>query len=158
MRTVASGEDAAPSSAPRDWPLTVDPGRARAFLEHHHRAVLATFRADGRPQLSPVVCGLHDDGRVAVSTRETAMKARNVRRDGRVSLCVLSDGFYGEWVQVDGTAELVPLPGAMEGLVALYRRVAGEHEDWDEFRRAMHEERRVLMLIAIERAGPDRAG
>jgi PPOX class probable F420-dependent enzyme len=136
----------------------VDLAAARAFLEDHHRAVLATTRADGRPQLSPVVCGLHDDGRVAVSTRETAIKARNARRDPRVSLCVLSDRFFGEWVQLDGTAELVALPAAMDGLVALYRRVAGEHEDWGEFRRAMHEERRVLMLVEIERAGPDRAG
>lgn len=136
----------------------VDLDRARAFLEGNHRTVLITLRADGRPQASPVVCGLLDDGRVGVSSRETAMKVRNLRRDPRVSLCVLNDGFFGDWIQVDGTAEVVPLPEAMDGLVALYRTVAGEHPDWDEYRTAMAEQRRVLVRVAVERAGPDHSG
>ncbi len=136
----------------------MDPDRARAFLAEHHRAVLVTERGDGRPQTSPVVCGLDDGGRVVISTRETAMKVHNVRRRPDVSLCVLSDGFFGPWIQVDGTADLLPLPGAMDGLIALYRQVAGEHPDWDDFRSAMERERRVLLRVEIERAGPDRQG
>ncbi len=117
-----------------------------------------TFRSDGRPQTSPVVCGLDDGGKLAISTRETAAKTHNVRRDPRVSLCVLSEDFFGEWLQVDGRAEVVPLPQAMEGLVELYRTIAGEHPDWAEFRAAMEQQRRVLLRVEIERAGPDRHG
>lgn len=136
----------------------MDIEEARAFLADHHRAVLITLRTDGRPQASPVMAAVDAAGKVAISTRETAMKTRNARRDPRVSLCVLSEGFVGPWVQVDGRAEIVPLPEAMPGLIDLYRRVAGEHPDWDDFRAAMHRERRVLLGVEIERAGPERSG
>ena len=131
---------------------------ARNFLRDHHHTVLSTFRADGRPQLSPIDCGVDDQGAVIFSSRETAMKVRNLRRDNRASLCVLSEGFYGPWVQVDGTASIVSLPEAMEGLVDYYRRLAGEHPDWDDYRRALEKERRVLVRVAMQRAGPDRSG
>ena len=132
--------------------------QARAFIREHHHAVMATRRRDGSPQLSPIACNVDADGRVVVSSRETALKVGNVRRDPRVSLCVLSDGFFGEWIQVDGTATVVSLPEAMEPLVEYYRTTAGEHPDWDEYRAAMQTERRVIVRIALERAGPDRAG
>jgi PPOX class probable F420-dependent enzyme len=131
---------------------------ARGFIAAHHRAVLATFRTDGRPQLSPVTCVVDADGRVIVSTRETAVKVRNLRRDPRAALCVFTDNFFGQWVQVEGTAEVVPLPGAMDGLVDYYRRASGEHPDWDDYRAAMVRDRRVLVRITIERAGPDVSG
>ncbi len=131
---------------------------ARDFIRNNHRAVLMTTRANGDPQLSPVVCGVDADGRVAVSTRETALKVKNLRRNPRASLCVLNDGFFGDWVQVDGTAEIVSLPDAMELLVEYYRSLAGEHPDWDEYRAAMERERRVLVRIELDRAGPDRSG
>jgi PPOX class probable F420-dependent enzyme len=95
---------------------------------------------------------------VVVSTRETAIKTKNLRRDSRVSLCVLSDGFYGDWVLADGRATIVSLPEAMEGLVEYYRRVAGEHPDWDDYRAAMERERRVLVRISIDRVGPNKSG
>ena len=136
----------------------MDPDTAREFVRTHHHAVLMTTRRDGRPQLSPVACAVDDGGRVVVSTRETARKTTNARRDARVSLCVLSDGFFGDWIQVDGTAEVVSLPDAMELLVDYYRSVSGEHPDWDEYRAAMERERRVVLRVTIERAGPDRAG
>lgn len=131
---------------------------AREFVRSHHRAVIATRRRDGSPQLSPVVCGVDDAGFVVVSTRETAMKTKNLRRDPAVSLCVFDDAFFGEWVQVDGRATVVSLPEAMDGLVEYYRSVAGEHHDWDDYRDAMVRDRRVLVRIAIDRAGPDRSG
>jgi PPOX class probable F420-dependent enzyme len=134
----------------------MDLDRARDFIREHRRAVMATHRKDGWPQLSPVACNVDAAGFVVVSTRETAVKTRNLRRDPRVSLCVLSDGY--EWVQVDGRAEIVSLPEAMEPLVDYYRRTAGEHPDWDDYRAAMERERRVVVRITIERAGPDVAG
>jgi PPOX class probable F420-dependent enzyme len=86
------------------------------------------------------------------------MKVVNLRRDPSASLCVFADSFFGDWVQIDGRAEVVSLPDAMEPLVDYYRRVAGEHPDWDDYRNAMERERRVIVRIAVERAGPDRAG
>ncbi len=136
----------------------MDLDEARTFLRVHHRAVLVTRRANGDPQLSPVVCAINADGMVAVSTREAAMKVKNLRRDPRVSLCVLNDGFFGDWIQVDGTATILSLPEAMEPLVEYYRSLAGEHPDWDDYRAAMARDRRVLVRIDIERAGPDRSG
>jgi PPOX class probable F420-dependent enzyme len=136
----------------------MDLGTAREFLRAHHRAVLATSRADGRPQLSPVAATVDDEGRVLISTRETAIKTRNLRRDPRASLCVLNDGFYGDWIQAEGMAEVVPLPEAMEILVSYYRSVAGEHPDWDDYRAAMERERRVIVRITMTRAGPDISG
>ena len=131
---------------------------ARQLVREHRRAILATRRADGRPQMSPVLAGIDADGKVIISTRETAIKTHNLRRDPHASLCVISDAFFGAWAQIDGTAEIASLPDAMEGLVDYYRRVSGEHPDWDDYRRAMERERRVLVRISIEQAGPNRAG
>jgi len=136
----------------------VDPQQVREFLRAHHRAVLATTRADGRPQLSPVTATVDDQGRILVSTRETAVKARNLARDPRASLCLLTDGFFGEWMQAEGTAEIVHLPEAMDLLVDYYRRISGEHPDWDDYRSAMRRDRRVMVRITISRAGPDTSG
>ena len=132
--------------------------RAREFMRVNHRAVLATRRSDGLPQLSPVTVGVGGDGRVLISTRETAMKTKNLARDPHASLCVLNDGFFGEWVQADGTAEIIHLPEAMDLLVDYYRRVSGEHPDWDDYRDAMRRDRRVIAAITLTRAGPDRSG
>ena len=136
----------------------MDIDEAREFARSNHRAVLATTRRDGRPQLSPVTVGVNRDGRLMVSTRETAMKTKNARRDPRVSLCVMNDAFFGPWAQVEGTAEVVELPAAMDLLVEYYREIAGEHPDWDDYRAAMGRERRVMLLIDIERAGPTVSG
>jgi PPOX class probable F420-dependent enzyme len=131
---------------------------ALRFAGENHHAVLATYRRDGRPQLSPVMVGVDADGRVVVSSRETAVKTRNARRNPAVSVCVFADSFYGPWVQIDGPAEVVSLPEAMEGLVDYYRRMAGEHPDWDDYRDAMRREQRVLLRILPERAGPNISG
>jgi PPOX class probable F420-dependent enzyme len=136
----------------------MDPQRVREFLRVHHHAVLATTRTDGRPQLSPVTAGVDDEGRILVSTRETAMKARNLARDPHASLCLLNDGFFGEWMQAEGTAEIVRLPEAMDLLVDYYRRISGEHPDWNDYRDAMRREQRVMVRITITRAGPDASG
>jgi PPOX class probable F420-dependent enzyme len=131
---------------------------ARAFVGRHHRAVLATRTEDGGVQQSPVLVGVDAEGRFVVSSRETAYKTQNLRRDPWAQLCVLPDGFFGEWVYVEGRAEVVSLPEAMEPLVEYYRGVSGEHDDWDDYRRSMEAERRVLIRITGQRAGPDRKG
>jgi PPOX class probable F420-dependent enzyme len=136
----------------------VDTGRAAGFLRAHHRAVLATSRSDGMPQLSPVTCTVDDEGRVLISTRETAVKTKNLRRRPRASLCVFTDTFFGEWVQVEGNTEIISLPDAMDLLVEYYRRVSGEHPDWEDYRAAMIRDRRVIVRITITRAGPDVGG
>jgi PPOX class probable F420-dependent enzyme len=135
----------------------VDIEGARSFLREHHRAVLSTFRADGRPQMSPVSIAVDAEGRPVVSTRETAYKVRHLRRDPRVSVCAFSEDFW-DWIQIEGTATVVPLPEAMEPLVDYYRSVQGEHPDWDDYRRAMQDQQRVIVRIDIERAGPNSHG
>jgi PPOX class probable F420-dependent enzyme len=136
----------------------MDTGRAADFLRAHHRAVLATSRSDGRPQLSPVTCTVDDENRVLISTRETALKTRNLRRRPQASLCVFTDNFFGEWVQVEGDVEIIPLPDAMDLLVQYYRSISGEHPDWDDYRAAMVRDQRVIVRITITRAGPDASG
>jgi PPOX class probable F420-dependent enzyme len=136
----------------------MDLDEARGFVREHHRGVLATSHPDGRPQLSPVLAGVDNAGRVMISSRETAYKVRNLRRDPRATYCGFTEGFFGPWVQIEGPAEIVSLPDAMDGLVAYQRALSGEHPDWDEYREAMQRERRVLIVITVERAGPDRRG
>ena len=119
---------------------------------------MATTRSDGRPQLSPVNAVVDDEGRVVISTRETAVKTKNLRRDPHISLCVITDKFYGGWAQVEGQAEIIPLPEAMDLLVDYYRRAAGEHPDWEDYRAAMERDKRVVVRFAIERAGPNVEG
>jgi len=128
------------------------------FIRQHHRAVLATYRRDGSVQLSPVAATVDAEGRVVISTRETALKTSNLRRDPRASVCVMNDRFFGEWHVVEGTVEIVSLPDAMEPLVDYYRRTSGEHPDWDDYRAAMQRERRVLVRLTVQRSGPRQQG
>jgi PPOX class probable F420-dependent enzyme len=132
--------------------------RALDFVREHHHAVMLTRRRDGSPQMSPIACNVDADSRIVVSTRETAMKTTHLRRDPHVVLCVLSDGFFGDWIQIEGVAEIVSLPEAMEPLVDYYRTTSGEHPDWDDYRAAMVRDQRVIVRITPERAGPDRSG
>ncbi len=136
----------------------VDSGELLEFCRPRHRVVLLTTRGDGSPQASPVSCGVDGAGRFVISTYPERAKTANLRRDPRASLVVLSDEWDGPWVQVDGDAEVLDLPDALEPLVDYYRSISGEHPDWDEFRSAMEEQRRVLLRVEIERAGPDRSG
>ena len=136
----------------------MDIDQARDFIRGNHRGILLTRRSDGGPQMSPIVAGVDSDGCIVVSSRETAYKVKNLRRDPRASVCMFTDGFYGGWTQVDGVAGIVSLPEAMDALIDYYRLLSGEHPDWDEYRAAMRDERRVLIRISPERAGPTRFG
>ncbi len=136
----------------------METSEALDFVRQHHRGVLATTRADGQPQLSPVTGAVDEQGRIIVSSRETAYKVRNLRRQPYASYCGFTDRFFGDWVQVEGPVEVVPLPEAMELLVAYYRSVSGEHPDWDDYRAAMERDQRVIVAITPERVGPNRSG
>ncbi|MEE1942207.1 PPOX class F420-dependent oxidoreductase [Streptomyces sp. TRM 70361] len=128
------------------------------FLRPRHRAVLLTRRADGSPQGSPVACGVDGGGRIVVSTYPERAKTRNARRDPAVSVIVLSDDFNGPWVQVDGTAEVLDVPEAVEPLVEYFRSISGEHPDWDEYREAMVRQGKSLLRITPARWGPVATG
>jgi PPOX class probable F420-dependent enzyme len=131
---------------------------ALEFLRQHPRGVLATYRRDGQAQLSPVIAAVDAEARVVISTREGAMKTLNIRRKPRAAFCVLSERFYGEWHSLEGSVEIVTLPEALELLVDYYRRVSGEHPDWQEYRDAMVSEHRVLLRITVDRSGPTTQG
>ena len=128
------------------------------FLRPRHRAVLITTRSDGRPQSSPLSCGVDAEGRLVLSTYPQRAKTANVRRDPRVSLCVLSDDWDGPYVHVDGHAEVLDMPDALDGLVEYFRAISGEHPDWDDYRAAMHRQNKSLIRITIDRWGPIATG
>ncbi|SCG61361.1 PPOX class F420-dependent oxidoreductase [Micromonospora humi] len=136
----------------------VDRDALTEFLRPRHRVVLMTTRADGRPQSSPVSCGVDAEGRLVISTYPERAKVTNIRRDPRVSACVLSDDWNGPWVQVDGVAEVLDLPAALEPLVDYFRSISGEHPDWDEYRAAMVAQGKSLIRVTIESWGPIATG
>ncbi|WP_322759720.1 PPOX class F420-dependent oxidoreductase [Frankia sp. Cr2] len=131
---------------------------ARTYIRENHHAVLATFRRDGTPQMSPIAVGVGTDGAVIISSRETAYKVRNLHRDPRATVCVIPAAFYGPWIQVSGRARIISLPTAMETLVYYYRSLSGEHPDWDDYRAAMVRDQRCVISIEIDNAGPDHSG
>lgn len=128
------------------------------FVRPRHRAVVDTRRSDGRPQLSPVTCGIDTAGRIVVSTYPGRAKAVNARRDPAVSVLVLSDEWDGPWVRIDGVAEVIDPPDSVEPLVEYYRSISGEHPDWDEYRLAMARQGKSLLRITIDGWGPVATG
>jgi PPOX class probable F420-dependent enzyme len=136
----------------------MDIDAALDFLRSNHRAVMAPSRSDGTTQMSPVTVGVDSAGRVVVSSRETAYKVRHLRALPYAAICAFTDRFFGDWVQVEGPVEIVPLPEAMEPLVEYYRAISGEHPDWDDYRAAMERDRRVILRMSVERAGPTVSG
>jgi PPOX class probable F420-dependent enzyme len=128
------------------------------FVRPRHHAILLTTRSDGRPQGSPLTCGVDDAGRIVVSTYPERAKARNAKRDPRASVIVLSDDFGGPWVQIDGTAEVIDAPESVEPLVEYFRNISGEHPDWDEYRAAMIRQGKSLIRVTPERWGPIATG
>jgi PPOX class probable F420-dependent enzyme len=128
------------------------------FVRPRHQLLLATTRADGRPQLSPVTGGVDPDGRIVISSYPGRAKTVNAEREPHVSICVLSDDFGGAWVQVDGDAEVLHMPAAEDALVEYFRCISGEHSDWDEYRRAMRLQNKSLIRITPTRWGPIATG
>jgi PPOX class probable F420-dependent enzyme len=133
---------------------TVDTDELLRFVRPRHHMILLTHRRDGSAQLSPVTGGVDEDGRIVIATYPERAKVANLRRDPASSVLVLSDEFNGEWVQVDGTAQVLDLPDALEPLVEYFRSISGEHSDWDEYRQAMRDQGKCLIRITPTRWGP----
>ena len=136
----------------------VSRGELLEFIRTHHHAIVITVRGDGRPQASPVTCGVDDEGRIVIATYPERAKTRNARRDPRVSVLFLSDDFGGAWVQVDGTGEVLDVPDAVEPLVDYFRAISGEHPDWAEYREAMLKQGKSLLRVTPDRWGPVATG
>ena len=128
------------------------------FARPRHHAILITARPDGSPQASPVTCGIDAAGRVVISTYPERAKAVNARRSGQASVVVLSDDFGGPWMQLDGDAEVLDMPDALDALVDYYRSISGEHPDWDEYREAMRRQGKSLIRVTPRRWGPIATG
>lgn len=128
------------------------------FVRPRHRMVLTTFRSDGSLQSSPVSGGVDAQGRIVVASYPQRAKSANIRRRPRASVVVLSDEFDGPYVQIDGPAEVVELPEAVEPLVDYFRSIAGEHPDWDEYRRAMRDQGKCLIRLSPQWWGPVATG
>ena len=136
----------------------VSRGELLEFIRTRHHAIVITVRGDGRPQASPVTCGVDDEGRIVIATYPERAKTRNARRDPRVSVLFLSDDFGGAWVQVDGTGEVLDVPDAVEPLVDYFRAISGEHPDWAEYREAMLKQGKSLLRVTPDRWGPVATG
>lgn len=128
------------------------------FIRPRHRMVLTTFRAGESLQSSPVTGGVDQDGRIVIATYPQRAKTANIRRRPRASVVIMSDDFNGPYVQVDGHAEVIDLPAALNPLVEYFRSVAGEHPDWDEYRQAMLDQRKCLIRVTPQRWGPVATG
>ncbi len=132
----------------------VDRAEMEKFVRPRHRGVLLTTRRDGRPQSSLVTLGLDTSGRVVVSSYPERAKSINAKRNPAASMVVMSDEFGGEWIQLDGTAEVLDMPEALDGLVEYFRVISGEHPDWDEYRQAMAHQGKCLIRLTIDQWGP----
>jgi len=136
----------------------VDRAALLDFVRPRHHCLLLTTRADGSPQLSPVTCGIDGEDRLVIATYPDRAKTVNAKRNPTVSACILSDDFGGAWVQLDGTAEVLDMPAALDGLVEYFRCISGEHSDWDEYKSAMAKQGKSLIRMTIERWGPIATG
>ena len=128
------------------------------FVRARHNHILVTTRQDGSAQLSPVTAGVDAEGRIVIATYPERAKVVNLRRHPSCSVLVLSDDFGGAWVQVDGRAEVLDLPAALDPLVDYFRSISGEHSDWAEYRRAMIEQGKSIVRVTPERWGPVATG
>ena len=137
---------------------TVDLNALCEFIRPRHHMILVTRRRDRSPQLSPVTGGLDESGRIVIATYPERAKVTNLRRDPAAAVMVLSDEWNGAWVQVDGTAEVLDLPDALEPLVEYFRGISGEHPDWAEYRQAMVDQGKCLIRITPTRWGPVATG
>ena len=130
------------------------PDNIREFISENDKAVLSTFRRSGAAQLSIVVVGNYGDG-AAFTTTEDRAKLANLRRDPRCSLLVSQDSWWG-FVVLEGTARVMAADNTdpeelKQAFREVYRSISGEHPDWDEYDRAMVEDRRAVVVVVPER-------
>jgi PPOX class probable F420-dependent enzyme len=128
---------------------------AQKFLHQNHRACIAVRQTDGWPQMTFVTPGIDPEGRVIITSRGTTYKVKHLRRDSRVSMLIFGEQYSGsKFVQIHGRAEIIEQPQAMETLIYWYKQVRGEHKNWDDYRKQMIEQKRVIIRVNIEKVGP----
>ena len=128
---------------------------AQKFLQQNHRACIAVRQKDGWPQMTLVSPGIDADGRVIITSRARTYKVKYLRRDPRVSMLVFGEQYSGsKFVQIHGRAEIIELPDAMDPLIYWYKQVRGEHKSWEQYKKQMAEEKRVIIRVTIEKVGP----
>lgn len=125
--------------------------RVRDFLEDNHTAVQTTLRRDGSPHVAVIGVGLVD-GKLWSSSTQTRVRTKHLRRDPRSTLCVLDVRERQRWLGLECTVTILDGPDAVEQNLALYRTLAGEPDDVDEYRRAMVAEQRIVFEFAIHKA------
>ena len=129
--------------------------QAKAFLQQNHRACIAVRQKDGWPQMTLVTPGIDAQGRVLMTSRGTTYKVKHIRRDPRVSMLIFGEQYSGsKFVQIHGTAEIIDQPEAMNALIYWYKQVRGEHKNWDDYKKQMQDEKRVIIRVNIEKVGP----
>lgn len=129
--------------------------QAKAFLQQNHRACIAVRQKDGWPQMTLVTPGIDAQGRVLMTSRGTTYKVKHIRRDPRVSMLIFGEQYSGsKFVQIHGTAEIVDQPEAIDALVYWYKQVRGEHKNWNDYKKQMQDEKRVIIRVNIEKVGP----
>jgi len=128
---------------------------AQNFLKNNHRACIAVRQKDGWPQMTFVSPGIDEQGRVIITSRGSTYKVKTIRRDPRVSMLIFGEQFSGsKFVQIHGTAEIVDLPAAMDILMYWYKQVRGEHKNWDDYKKEMQDQKRVIIRVNIAKVGP----
>jgi len=134
----------------------MDLATALEFVATKHQGVLTSQKRDGRPQLSNIAYHVGDDGVIRISVTDGRAKTSNLRRDPRASLHVTRDDFYA-YAVIEARTEVTPVAAApddatVDELVDYYRAVAGEHPDWDDYRRTMVTDGRLILRLHPERA------
>lgn len=132
---------------------------AKKFLRDNHHGVLVARKRDGSLQMTLVSPVIDAEGKVIITARDTTYKVKNIKRDPRVSLLVYGDQFHGSnYIQIDGKAEVLPLPQAMDIVLDWHRQIRGEPKSWEEIREKTLSEGRIAIKVTIEKVGPQNRG
>jgi PPOX class probable F420-dependent enzyme len=133
----------------------MDIAGAQEFLKHNHHGVLVARKKDGSLQMTLVSPVIAADGQVIITARETTYKVKNIKRNPQISLLVYGEKFHGSnYVQIDGRAEVIVHPQAMDIVLDWHRRIRGEPKNWDEIRQKTLAEGRIAIRVTIEKVGP----
>lgn len=128
---------------------------AKNFLKGNHHGCLVARKKDGSLQMTLVSPVLGADGNVIITARDTTYKVKNIKHNPQVSLLVYGDQFHGSnYIQIDGRAEIIPHPAAMDIVLDWHRKIRGEPASWEEIRQKVLAEGRIAIRVDIEKVGP----
>ena len=130
-------------------------GEAQEFLKHNHHGVLVARKRDGSLQMTLVSPVIGKEGKVIITARDTTYKVKNIKRNPQVSLLVYGDKFNGSnYIQIDGKAEVIAHPQAMDIVLDWHRQIRGEPANWDDIRKKTLAEGRIAIRVTTEKVGP----